>query len=219
MTKPPESSLAALLADIRSCRICLDAPQGRPLPHEPRPVVRVAATARIAVCGQAPGVRVHASGLPFDDPSGDRLRDWMGLDREQFYDTGKVAFLPMGFCFPGHDAKKGDLPPRRECATLWRSKVFAELPQLTLMLLIGQYAQRWHLSQINELTTLPKGLTATVADWQRIYDHSRRLNSGPRILVLPHPSWRNSGWLKRHAWFATDLLPVLKAEVKQALRC
>ena len=217
MASPPKPALAILLADIRACRICRDAPQGRPLPQEPRPVVRVAATARIAVCGQAPGVRVHASGLPFNDPSGDRLRDWMGLDRVEFYNPEKIAFIPMGFCFPGHDANKGDLPPRRECAAQWRELVLAELPQLTLVLLIGQYAQRWHLARLDGLTAAPTSLTATVADWRRIYDHVPGSNAGPRIIVLPHPSWRNSGWLKRHPWFTTDLLPVLKAEVDQAL--
>ena len=209
MTALAEPSLAALLADIRACRICRDAPQGRQLPHEPRPVVRVAATARIAVCGQAPGVRVHNSGLPFDDPSGDRLRDWMGVDRATFYDEATFAFVPMGFCFPGHDAKKGDLPPRRECAEHWREQVMAQLPELELLLLIGQYAQGWQLARIAGLTGVPKGLTATVADWRRIYEHS----ATPRAIVLPHPSWRNSGWLKRHPWFTDELLPVLKAEV------
>jgi uracil-DNA glycosylase len=217
MPTPPAPSLDALLAEIRACRICRDQPEGRQLPHEPRPVVRVAATAGIAVCGQAPGVRVHNSGLPFDDPSGDRLRDWMGVDRATFYDEANIAFVPMGFCFPGHDAKKGDLPPRRECAAHWRAQVMAELPQLQLMLLIGQYAQGWHLARIPGLAGLPKGLTATVKDWRRIYDLSLESNAGPCLIVLPHPSWRNSGWLKRHPWFTTELLPVLKADVKSCL--
>jgi uracil-DNA glycosylase len=209
-----EPSLEMLLADIRACRICRDAPTGRQLPHEPRPVVRVAATARIAICGQAPGVRVHNSGLPFDDPSGDRLRDWLGLDRAAFYDETAIAFVPMGFCFPGHDAKRGDLPPRRECAAHWRDKIMAELPQLELVLLIGRYAQSWHLARMAGLAAMPKGLTATVLDWRRIYEHS----SAPRMIVLPHPSWRNSGWLKRHSWFADDLLPVLRADVARILK-
>jgi uracil-DNA glycosylase len=207
------SDLDRLVADIRACRICRDAPRGRQLAHEPRPVVRVAARARIAICGQAPGVRVHNSGLPFDDASGDRLRDWMGVDRTTFYDEATIAFVPMGFCFPGHDAKKSDLPPRRECAAQWRAQVMAQLPKLELVLLIGQYAQSWHLARIPGLDDLPKSLTATVTDWRRIYDHSRQLNSEPRTLVLPHPSWRNSGWLKRHPWFTDDLLPVLREEV------
>jgi uracil-DNA glycosylase len=183
------ASLDTLLTEIRGCRICRDSPAGRVLPHEPRPVVRVAATARIAICGQAPGVRVHNSGLPFDDPSGDRLRDWMGIERPEFYDPATIAFLPMGFCFPGHDSKKGDLPPRRECAPVWRTKLLAELAGLELVLLIGQYAQAWHLPRIEGLRDLPKGLTATIADWRRIYDHSMM----PRMIMLPHPSWRNSG--------------------------
>jgi uracil-DNA glycosylase len=210
---PMSADLDHLVADIRACRICRDAPQGRQLPHEPRPVVRVAASARIAICGQAPGVRVHNSGLPFDDPSGDRLRDWMGVDRATFYDEETIAFVPMGFCFPGHDAKKGDLPPRRECAAHWRAQVMTELPNLKLVLLIGQYAQGWHLARMPGLAGVTKSVTATVADWRRIYDHSRQLNSEPRTLVLPHPSWRNSGWLNRHPWFTNDLLPALRDEV------
>jgi uracil-DNA glycosylase len=212
------ADLHRLVADIQACRICRDAPLGSPLPHEPRHVVRVASSARIAICGQAPGVRVHNSGLPFDDPSGDRLRNWMSIDRAMFYDATQIAFVPMGFCFPGHDTKKGDLPPRRECAPRWRAKVMAELPNLELVLLIGQFAQRWHLARVPGLTEVPKNLTATVADWRRLYDHSCLLNSEPRTLVLPHPSWRNSGWLNRHPWFSTDLLPVLRAEVGRCLR-
>jgi uracil-DNA glycosylase len=209
--------LDRLVAAIRACRICRDQPTGPQLPHEPRPVVRMAATARIAICGQAPGVRVHNSGLPFDDPSGDRLRLWMGIDKAAFYDEASIAFLPMGFCFPGHDANKGDLPPRKECAKLWRNRTLAELGHLQLVLLIGQYAQGWHLRKLEGLADLPKGVTATVADWRRIYDHLRNSEtpSQPRVLVLPHPSWRNSGWLKRNPWFADDLLPVLRAEVRR----
>lgn len=167
----------------------------------------------IAVCGQAPGTRVHASGLPFDDPSGVRLRDWMGVDRATFYDDRLIAFLPMGFCFPGHDAKGGDLPPRRQCAPLWRERLLAGLPNIRLMLLVGQYAQRWHLER-RFVAPWRAGLTATVADWQRISSRDQR----PIMMPLPHPSWRNSGWLKAHPWFAADLLPRLREDVAATIR-
>jgi uracil-DNA glycosylase len=130
---------------IRSCRICRLSPLGQPLPHEPRPVLQVSTTARLAICGQAPGTRVHASGRPFTDPSGDRLRAWIGLPSDVFYDATRVAIIPMGFCFPGLDAKGGDLPPRKECASTWHADLFATLPQIELILLVGQHAQRWHL--------------------------------------------------------------------------
>jgi uracil-DNA glycosylase len=224
-TSSSTAELAALVARIRGCRICRDTPTGRALPHEPRPVVRVTSTARIVICGQAPGVRVHASGLPFDDPSGDRLRLWMGIDRATFYDEALIAFMPMGLCFPGHDAKKGDLPPRRECAKAWRIALLEQLAAVELMLLIGRHAQAWHLARRpdipnNSTRDRPQGVTATVADWRRVYDHTSSVDwadRGPRLLVLPHPSWRNSGWLKRHPWFTTDLLPVLQAEVRRCL--
>jgi uracil-DNA glycosylase len=200
----------ALLAELRACRICRDAPRhGPPLPHEPRPVIQAAATARLCIAGQAPGVRVHASGQPFTDPSGVRLRQWLGLDEAAFYNAARIAIVPMGHCFPGHDAKGGDLPPRRECAPLWRDRVFAQLPELRLVLCLGQYALRWHLGQ----TTGQGSLTATVADWRAILAAKRDL----RILPLPHPSWRNNGWLKRNPWFEAELLPVLRAEVVKAL--
>lgn len=200
--------LDALVAEIRGCRACIQSPHGRPLPHEPRPVLRVSTTARLAVCGQAPGTRVHGSGVPFSDPSGERLRDWMGVAPEEFYDVSRVAIIPMGFCFPGLDEKGGDLPPRAECAPLWRDRLFAGLPQLELLLLVGQYAQKWHL---------PAGrrgnLTETVRAWRRLLDHQDR----PRILPLPHPSWRNNAWLKANPWFAAELLPRLRAEVRVLL--
>ena len=203
-----EGELEALLARIQSCRLCRDNPDGRPLPHEPRPVVRASATSRIAVCGQAPGTRVHASGMPFTDPSGDRLRTWMGVTSDEFYDTSRVAIVPMGFCFPGLDAKGGDLPPRRECARLWHEQVFAELRALELVLLVGQYAQRWHLGKREK-----PGLTDTVGDWRAIMAGSER----PRYIPLPHPSWRNNAWIKAHPWFESELLPVLQREVRRAL--
>ena len=143
----PSRDLDALVADIRACRHCRDHPDGPPLPHEPRPVLRVSATARIGIFSQAPGTRVHASGTPFTDPSGVRLRAWMGVTDDEFYDASRIAIVPMGFCFPGLDAKGGDLPPRRECAPLWRARLLAALPAIELVLLVGQYAQRWHLGR------------------------------------------------------------------------
>ena len=141
-----ERQLAGLLREISACRICRDAPQpGARLPHEPRPVLRPSTTARICIASQAPGVRVHASGTPFTDPSGDRLRAWLQLQPEEFYDQRRIAIVPMGFCFPGHDAAGGDLPPRRECAAAWHARLFAAMPQLELILAVGSYAQRWHL--------------------------------------------------------------------------
>ncbi|MCW2307623.1 uracil-DNA glycosylase [Rhodobium gokarnense] len=174
------------------------------MPHEPRPVVRLSRTARLAICGQAPGTRVHATGLPFNDPSGDRLRDWMGIDREVFYDASRLAIVPMGFCFPGQDDKGGDLPPRRECASAWHDRLFAAMPQLELVLAIGQYAQAYHLGPLRR-----RSMTETVAAWREIMAAS----SGPAILPLPHPSWRNTGWLKKNQWFEAEILPILKAEV------
>jgi uracil-DNA glycosylase len=204
----PVEELAALQSVIAACRICVESPLSRPLPHEPRPVVWPSPTARLCVCGQAPGTRVHASGLPFDDASGDRLRDWMGVDRGTFYDRARLAIVPMGFCFPGQDAKGGDLPPRRECAATWHDRVFAAMPQLQLVLAVGQYAQAYHLGRDRKAS-----LTETVGAWREYWQRDDR----PRVLPLPHPSWRNTGWLKRHPWFETDVLPVLRAEVARLL--
>ena len=200
------ASLASLADDIRACRVCRDAPRyGRPLPHEPRPVFQVATSARLCIAGQAPGVRVHASGRPYTDPSGVRLRGWLGIGEEIFYDPQMVAIVPMGFCFPGHDAKGGDLPPRRECAELWRERLFALLPDLELVLLVGQYAQKWRLGP----KAVAKGLSETMGKWRDVYRPSDR----PRLIPLPHPSWRNSAWLNRNPWFETELLPTLRADV------
>ena len=135
-------------APIRACRICRERPLGAPLPHEPRPVLRVSPTATVCIVGQAPGTRVHASGMPFTDPSGDRLRAWLGLDADTFYDVGRIAIVPMGFCFPGQDARGADLPPRRECAPAWRAELFAALPQIELVLAVGSYAHAWHLGPL-----------------------------------------------------------------------
>lgn len=195
--------LERLVGDIQACRICIESPRNRPLPHEPRPVLRVSRSARICVAGQAPGTRVHASGMPFTDPSGERLRDWMGVTPDEFYDLTRIAIVPMGFCFPGQNAKGGDLPPRRECAELWHVRLFELMPKLELTLLVGQYAQIWHLGR-----TRKESLTDTVAAWRDYY---------PRYLPLPHPSWRNNAWIKKNLWFEEELLPVLKADIRRLL--
>jgi uracil-DNA glycosylase len=192
------SELDPLLSEIRACRVCADA-----MPHEPRPIIQAAASAPIMIIGQAPGTRVHASGKPFTDPSGDRLRAWMGVDEAVFYDTSKVAIVPMGFCFPGLDAKGSDLPPRKECAPLWQARVRALMPNVRLTLLVGQYAQRFHLgSQAHK--TLTETVKAAETYW-------------PEFLPLPHPSWRNSAWLKRNPWFGAKILPMLQCRITELL--
>lgn len=201
-------ALAALEAEVAACRICRDTPRGKPLPHEPRPVTRPSSEARILVAGQAPGTRVHASGLPFTDASGDRLRDWMGLDAATFYDRRAVAVLAMGFCFPGQDAKGGDLPPRRECAPAWRERLMTAMPQVDLVLAIGRTAQVWHLGADCRAT-----LSETVADWRRILAR----DVFPAVLPLPHPSWRNTGWLAARPWFASEVVPELRRRVAERL--
>jgi uracil-DNA glycosylase len=206
-------ALPQLLGEIGACRICLDTPRGRPLPHAPRPVLRASTTARIAVCGQAPGTRVHASGIPFNDPSGDRLRSWMGVTADEFYDVSRIAIVPMGFCFPGLDAKGGDLPPRRECAAAWHERLFKLLPQIDLFLLVGMSALRWHVPAQVRPT-----LTETVAAWRALaVPIATRTHLDARVFPAPHPSWRNTGWLKKHPWFDAELLPDLKREVRQRL--
>ena len=204
-TATPGHQIETLQARIRNCRICVDEPSGRPLPHEPRPVAVLSRTARIAVCGQAPGTRVHQSGVPFSDPSGVRLRSWMGVTNDEFYDPARIAIVPMGFCFPGHDANGGDLPPRRECARAWRDTVLAAMPQIELLLLVGRFAQVWHLGP-----DARPSLSRAVADWRVILERA-----GPvRMLPLPHPSWRNTAWLAQRPWFESDLLPELRREVR-----
>lgn len=199
-----------LLHELRACRVCRDAPRYLPpMPHQPRPVIQAGATARLCIASQAPGTRVHASGRPFTDASGNRLRDWLGLDGETFYDPARVAIVPMGHCFPGQDAKGGDLPPRRECAPIWRERVFAALPRIELVLAIGRYAQSWHLGP-----TEASNLSATVADWRAILARPGL----PRVLPMPHPSWRNNAWLRRHPWFEAELIPVLRQEVARLVR-
>lgn len=208
--------MAATLDDLRrsvaACRLCRDAPWGGDedrLPHEPRPVAVISDKARILIAGQAPGLRVNNTGLPFNDASGDRLRQWLDVTREEFYDPDRFAIVPMGFCFPGYDAHGSDLPPRKECAPTWRAKVMAAMPQIELVLAIGQYAQKWHLGDVRL-----KSMTDTVMNWRNCLG----TNAGPAVLPMPHPSWRNSAWLKKHPWFEADLLPVLRGRVK-SLAC
>lgn len=206
----PSPHFDDLAAQLRACRICRDAPRyGVPLPHEPRPIIQGSASARLCIASQAPGTRAHASGIPFADRSGTRLREWLGMDETTFYDASKVAIVPMGSCFPGQDAKGGDLGPRRECAEAWRQPLFEALPGLDLVLLIGQYAQAWHLGD-----GFKDGLTQTVMRWREILANPRK----PRILPLPHPSWRNNGWLKKNPWFEAELLPRLQKEVRELLQ-
>ncbi|TCR04774.1 uracil-DNA glycosylase [Neorhizobium sp. JUb45] len=204
--------LELLRRSIADCRLCRDVPVRGPedrLPHEPRPVAVLSSKAKILIAGQAPGLRVHESGLPFDDASGDRLREWLAVSRDEFYDRDRFAIVPMGFCFPGYDEKGSDLPPRRECAPLWRQAVIDAMPQIELILAVGQYAQVWHMGTIKAKT-----MTDTVKEWRRSYF----VNDGPRILPLPHPSWRNSAWLKRNLWFSKDVLPTLRQDVDSLCR-
>lgn len=202
------ADLAEVLSSIRNCRVCAETPRGKPLPHAPRPVLRASATARLAICGQAPGTRVHVSGTPFTDPSGDRLRAWLDMTADEFYDEERVAIVPMGFCFPGQDAKGGDLPPRRECSALWHRNLFDALPQIELVLAVGAYAHAFHLGAARGKT-----LQQTMLGWREHLKSERR----PRIFPLPHPSWRNNAWLKKNPWFEAELLPVLRREVRRVL--
>jgi uracil-DNA glycosylase len=203
-----ERVLARLVSDIRACRICRDTPRGAPLPHEPRPVLRPSASASICICSQAPGVRVHASGVPFTDPSGDRLRAWLALKAEEFYDLRRIAIVPMGFCFPGQDAAGGDLPPRRECALTWHARLFAAMPQLKLILAVGSYAQRWHMERSRD-----GDMTGSVRRWRE----ALAARAMPRRIALPHPSWRNNAWLAANPWFEAELLPALREEVRRLM--
>jgi uracil-DNA glycosylase len=189
--------LQALLKEVRACTLC-----AAHLEAGPRPVLQVDRKARILIVGQAPGRKVHASGIPFDDASGDRLRQWLGVDRQVFYDPLKIALLPMGFCYPG-TGTSGDLPPRPECAPMWREKLLAHLPNIELTLVIGQYALEWHLPEQGS-----KNLTQTVKDWRSFW---------PKVLPLPHPSPRNNIWLKSNPWFAEEVIPPLQARVREML--
>ena len=193
---PGTRKFAALVSEIQACKICADH-----LPLGPRPVFQIHPRARILIAGQAPGRKVHESGVPFDDASGNRLREWMGVTRDVFYDPEQVAILPMGFCYPG-TGKSGDLPPRAECAPAWREQLLSRLSQLELTLVIGQYAQAYHLVEAKS------SLTEKVRAWR---------NYWPDTVPLPHPSPRNNIWLRRNPWFETDLLPVLRQRVAAVL--
>jgi uracil-DNA glycosylase len=192
-----DPQFAGLLESVTKCQICAEF-----LPLGPRPVVQLDPHATILIAGQAPGRRVHESGVPFDDPSGDRLRDWMGISKDTFYDRKRVAILPMGFCYPG-TGKSGDLPPRPECATAWRRQLLDQLTRVRLTLVIGQYAQKWHLPHVE------RNLTETVRAWK---------DYGPGVIPLPHPSPRNNIWLKKNPWFSESLLPQLKGEIRSTLK-
>jgi uracil-DNA glycosylase len=197
-------TLETLQSNITGCTLCAKRFAATKTAHAPRPVAWLSATAPILIAGQAPGARVHISGRPFTDPSGDRLRGWLGVDEAVFYDRAKFAVLPMAFCFPGYDAKGSDLPPPRICADTWQDAAISHMPQIKLTLLVGAYAQKWHLPETAKLN-----VTARVAAWR---DHA------PGIFPLPHPSWRNTGWLKKNPWFETDLLPVLRHRVATLLK-
>lgn len=189
-------SFSTLLKDVRSCRHCQVH-----LPYEPRPVVQIHPDAKILIAGQAPGRKVHESGIPFNDASGERLREWLGIDREKFYNPKLVAILPMGFCFPG-TGKGGDLPPRPECAALWRERLLAQLQQIELTLVIGKYAQDYHLGGAR------LSVTDQVRAWQQCW---------PSIVPLPHPSPRNNIWLRRNSWFESELVPELRKRVSELI--
>jgi uracil-DNA glycosylase len=204
-------ALSPLLNEIASCRRCRDQPIGTVLPHEPRPVLRASATARLCVAGQAPGTRVHASGIPFTDPSGDRLREWLAIDRAAFYDVSCVAIVPMGFCFPGLSKSGSDLPPRRECALAWHDKVFSQLTELRLILAIGAFAHAHHIGDL-----AGANVTETVRSWRSVVASTSE-RGGVAVFPLPHPSWRNSGWLKRNPWFQSELLPELRLASAKAI--
>ena len=186
-------NLDALLTAVRNCRAC-----EAHLPLGPRPVLRAGEAARILIVGQAPGVRVHTTGIPWDDPSGERLRAWMGVDKALFYDESRIAIIPMGYCYPGR-ARGGDLPPRRECAALWLDQLLSRMPRIELTLLVGQYAQHHFLGSRRK-----PSLTETTMAWREY---------APRFIPLPHPSPRNQPWFKQHAWFEEDVVPALQARI------
>ena len=190
-------SLDSLLKAVRACRAC-----AFHLPHGPRPIVQAGKNARLLIIGQAPGARVHASGIPWDDASGERLRDWIGIDKASFYDAQQVAIIPMGYCYPGKGSS-GDLPPRRECADLWLDRLLSSLPNIELTLLIGQYAQRHFLGK-----AAAAGVGATVAAHTQF---------APKTIPLPHPSPRNIAWFLRNPWFEAALLPNLRRQAGRAL--
>ena len=190
----PAATLDTLLAEVRACRIC-----AAHLPLGPRPVLRASATARVLIVGQAPGTKVHETGIPWNDPSGDRLRQWLALDRDSFYDESRIAIVPAGFCYPGRFERGGDRPPRPECAPLWHGKLLALMPGIELTLLVGQYAQAFYLGGRRQPT-----LTETVRNWRAYL---------PAYIPTPHPSWRSTNWLKLNPWFDAEVVPELRQRV------
>jgi uracil-DNA glycosylase len=196
--KPASEAFDRLLAEARACTVCTPH-----LPLGPRPVLRGRPSARLLIISQAPGTRVHETGLSFNDRSGDRLRDWLALDRETFYDESRVAIMPIGLCYPGRDAKGGDLPPRRECAPRWHAPLRAVLPAIELTLLVGSYAIYYHLTRSRR-----RPMTQTVARWRDFL---------PEYFVLPHPSWRTIGWLRDNPWFENEALPDLRTRIDRVL--
>ncbi|AVW91969.1 uracil-DNA glycosylase family protein [Celeribacter baekdonensis] len=194
----------SLTQEIRACRLCADRFAATATAHRPRPVVWFRPTARILIAGQAPGARVHDSGRPFTDASGDRLRAWLGLDEETFYDRDRIAIVPMGFCFPGYDAKGADIAPPKLCRDTWHDQVMNALGEVDLILPVGVHAIRYHLG-------VKTSLTETVRNWRNWRDHA------PRVFPLPHPSWRNTGWLKKNPWFEAELLPELRVRLRASL--
>lgn len=190
------ASFSSLITEVRACTIC-----EAHLPCGPRPVFQLHPKAKILIAGQAPGRKVHDSGIPFEDASGNRLREWLGVTREEFYDPEQFAIMPMGFCFPG-SKKSGDLPPRPECADAWRKPLLAKLRQVELTLVIGQYAQAYHFGKTNS------SLTELVKSWRTCW---------PLMMPLPHPSPRNNIWLRKNPWFEVELLPSLRKRVSKIL--
>jgi uracil-DNA glycosylase len=192
------ADLAALVEKARACRVC-----EAHLPLGPRPTLRASATAKLLIVGQAPGTKVHETGIPWNDASGDRLRRWLDLDRDTFYDESRIAIMPMGLCYPGVDRNGGDRPPRPECASLWHPPLLALMPQVELVLLVGGHAQAWYLGKQRR-----RSMTETVAAWRDYL---------PRFIPTPHPSWRNTAWLKRNPWFEAELVPELRGRVARML--
>jgi uracil-DNA glycosylase len=191
----------SLRAEITDCTLCVERFAATHTAHSPRPIVWFEPTARLLIAGQAPGMKVYKSGRPFTDPSGDRLRDWLGVDEATFYDRSNIAIVPMAFCFPGYDSKGSDLPPPKICGQTWHDRVTADLPDVRLRILVGASAHRYHLG-------VKTGVTETVRGWN---------SHAPNTFVLPHPSWRNTGWLKNNPWFEAQVLPALRARVKEVL--
>lgn len=198
------AAASALITQIQACRLCAEDFARTTTAHEPRPVTWFHPAAKVLIVGQAPGLKVHETGKPFSDRSGDRLREWLGLAPDEFYDRQKVAIVPMAFCFPGYDAKGSDLPPPPRCACTWRQRTMSEMANIRLTVVVGAYAQAWHLGE----TTRKMGVTETVRSWRKY---------APQSFPLPHPSWRNNAFLRRNPWFEAELLPALRTQIRPVL--